>query len=279
MIELGKIQSLKVLRESSVGVYLEAKGCEETDSILLPKKQVPEGLEVDDEIEVFIYRDSEDRLIATTKTPKISMGNLAVLKVVANTKIGAFLDWGLEKDLFLPFNKQVGEVIEGKSYLVGLYTDKENRLCATMKVYELLSTESPYKKDDVVNGTVYKINKDLGVFVAVDNKYHGLILNKEVYSKYSEGDTIELRVKRVREDGKLELSERQDAYKEIENDAKRIMDALEKGNGYLNLHDKSKPEDIKIALGISKGAFKRAVGKLLKEGAIEIEDSGIKRTW
>lgn len=279
MIELGKIQKLVIKRESAIGVYLNHENGENINEILLPKKQVPNDAQVGDEIEVFVYRDSEDRMIATTKQPKITLGNLAVLEVVDNTKIGAFLDWGLEKDLFLPFKQQVGNVIKGNSYLVGLYIDKADRLCATMKVYDLLSCDTPYKENDRAKGIIYKITSTLGAFVAVDNKYNGLVLNKEFYGNYKVGDEVEVRIKKVREDGKLELTLREKAYKEIETDAKKVMDKLESNNGELMLNDKSDPDDIKEILGISKGAFKRAVGKLLKEGAIEITNDGIKRTW
>lgn len=279
MIEIGKTQELEVVDETPIGIYLDSGGHPEVKKVLLPKKQVPEGTKMGDRLRVFIYRDSEDRLIATTRTPRIRIGELAVLKVVANTKIGSFLEWGLERDLFLPFKKQVGKVEEGNSYIVGLYVDKEGRLCATMKIYDFLSLEPPFEKDEIVSGRVYKINSELGVFVAVEDKYHGLILNKELYKKHKIGDKITVRIKNVREDGKLELSERQEAYKEIENDARKIIEMLDRNSGELHLNDKSSPEEIKSSLNISKKAFKRAVGKLLKEGVIEITETGMKKNW
>lgn len=279
MVELGKIQKLVVVRKTQIGVYLNKKNSEDRDDILLPKSQVPEDIKVGDEIEVFVYKDSEDRLIATVRKPMLTVGEVAVLKVVENTNIGAFLDWGLEKDLFLPFKEQVVKVVEGEKYLVGLYIDKSDRLCATMNVYEMLSFESPYKAKDRVHGTIYNISKEHGAFVAVDNKYHGLIPNKELYGNYTEGDNVLVRVKRVRPDGKLELSLRNEAYNEIESDAQKIMNKLEVNNGKLPLNDKSSPESIKAEFNISKAAFKRAVGRLLKEGAIKITDEGIERMW
>ena len=203
MIELGKMQKLEVIRKTQIGVYLNSKNDKDKDDILLPKNQVPQEIEIGDEIEVFVYKDSEDRTISTVKKPKLTIGELAVLRVVETTNIGAFLDWGLEKDLFLPFREQVGKVIEGGTYLVGLYIDSSNRLCATMNIYNLLSTQSPYKENDRVHGTVYSISKELGAFVAVDNKYQGLIPNKELYGNYNQGDNIEVRIKKVRPDGKL----------------------------------------------------------------------------
>ncbi len=279
MIKLGEIQKLEVIRKTQIGLYLNEKNSNDRDDILLPKSQVAEGTEVGDEIEVFVYKDSEDRIIATVRKPMLTVGELAVLKVKENTSIGAFLDWGLEKDLLLPFKEQAGKVIEGEKYLVGLYIDSSNRLCATMNVYDMLSYQSPYKEKDRVRGTIYDISKELGAFVAVDNKYQGLIPNKELYGSYSKGDNVEVRVKKVRQDGKLELSLRNEFYNEIEGDARKIMDRLKLNNGKLQLNDSSSPEKIKAEFNISKAAFKRAVGRLLKEGAIKITDEGIEMMW
>ena len=279
MIELGKIQKLEVVRKASVGVYLNTKNDTSSEDILLPNNQVPEEINVGDEIEVFVYKDSEDRMISTLKRPMLTIGEVAALRVVEITRIGAFLDWGLEKDLFLPFREQVGEISKGESYLVGLYVDNSNRLCATMNLYDLLSTQAPYKPNDRVQGTIFTINKEYGAFVAVDNKYLGLIPNKELYGKHAEGDTVDVRIKRVRQDGKLELSLRNEAYNEIEGDALKIMDRLKSNGGTLLLNDSSSPDLIKAEMNMSKGAFKRAVGRLLKEGAIKITDNGIERMW
>ncbi|AKL96281.1 RNA-binding protein [Clostridium aceticum] len=275
MIELGEVQKLEVVKSSEYGVYLSSKK-DKNNSILLPKKQVPEGVEIGDEIEVFVYKDSEDRLIATTKKPKIKLGELAALRVVEVTKIGAFLDWGLEKDLLLPFKEQKGEVQEGSEYLVGLYIDKSDRLCATMEVHKLLSSESPYKKDDRVRGRIYGINEDIGAFVAIDNKYQGLIPKNELYGEYAYGDEVEARVTKVKEDGKLDLSLREKAYKQMDEDVKLILEKLKLKGGILLLKDDSDPEKIKKELNISKRAFKRAVGRLLKEGQIHLDEKGIK---
>jgi uncharacterized protein len=279
MIELGKIQSLEVLRKTEIGLYLCEKNSNGNEAILLPNNQVPEGIEIGDDIEVFVYRDSEDRLISTLKKPKIVLGELASLQVIEITKFGAFLDWGLEKDLFLPFKEQVGAVLEGKSYLVGLYLDKSDRLCATMKTYNNLSTESPYKENEWVWGTVLNINEELGAFVAVENKYQGLIQNKEIYGDFGVGTKIKIRIKRIKPDGKLELSMRKEAYNEIEGDAQKIIDKLKLNGGKLSLNDDSSPELIKSTLNMSKKAFKRAVGRLLKEGTIKITDDGIEMMW
>jgi uncharacterized protein len=275
MIELGKVQKLEIVRKTQDGVYLNFKNCKDKNDILLTKNQVTNEIEIGNEIEVFVYKDSEDKMVATVKKPKLIMGELTFLRVVEITKFGAFLDWGLEKDLFLPFREQVGKIIKGSKYLVGLYVDSSNRLCATMNIYNLLSNDSPYKENDRVNGTIYSISKELGVFVAVDNKYQGLIPNKEVYGSYNEGDCVEVRIKRVRQDGKLELSLRKEAYNEIEDDAQKIISKLKLKGGTLQLNDSSHPDKIKAELNMSKGAFKRAVGKLLKERIIRITDNGI----
>lgn len=279
MIELGKIQKLSIVRLTSVGAYLNSKNDKGGEDVLLPQSQVPQDAAVGDDIDVFVYKDSEDRIISTVRRPKLVLGELAVLNVAEITKIGAFLDWGLEKDLFLPFKEQEGELKKGGAYLVALYVDSSGRLSATMKVYSHLSAASPYKEKDRVQGTIYSFNSDWGYFVAVDNLYHGLIPGKEAYGTLDVGDTISARVKKVRPDGKLELSMREPAYKEIEGDARLIMEKLKISKGRLPLNDSSSPEAIKSALNMSKGAFKRAVGRLLKEGAIRITDDGIETMW
>jgi predicted RNA-binding protein (virulence factor B family) len=279
MIELGKIQKLEVVRVTEHGAYLNTTGEKVSDDILLPLNQAPQGTEIGNDIDVFVYKDSEDRVIATVKKPNLTVGELAVLKVAEITKIGAFLDWGLDKDLFLPYKEQIGEVKKDKEYLVSLYVDNSSRLCATMRVYPLLSSSSPYKEKDRVHGIVINVSAEWGCFVAVDNKYHGLIYTKELYGEHTIGDKIDARVKKVRPDGKLELSMREPAFKEIEGDAQLLMEKLKINKGTLTLNDSSSPESIKTELNMSKSAFKRAVGRLLKEGAIKITDTGIEAMW
>ncbi|HWR62519.1 MAG TPA: S1-like domain-containing RNA-binding protein [Clostridia bacterium] len=275
MMELGRVQKLKVVRLTRIGAFLNTPEGREQEEVLLPKNQVPEGIEAGEEVEVFVYRDSEDRTIATTKRPKITLGEFAPLRVVENTKIGAFLDWGLEKDLLLPFKEQTCEVKKERSYLVGLYIDKSRRLCATMDVYKLLSDVSPYKGNERVQGTIYQIKDDLGAFVAVENKYSGMIPRKEFYGDYKCGDVVEVRIKKVREDGKLELSLRKEAYNQMKDDAEIIYERMVANKGRLPLNDDSSPDEIKRLLGMSKSAFKRAVGKLLKERSIRMTGDGI----
>ncbi|HOJ77018.1 MAG TPA: S1-like domain-containing RNA-binding protein [Bacillota bacterium] len=279
MIALGKIQELIVVRKTPIGLYLNIGTGGNDSAVLLPKNQVSPGMEIGDKITVFVYKDSEDRVIATVNQPKLTVGELALLTVVDTTKIGAFLDWGLEKDLFLPFKEQLGRVQKGNSYLVGLYIDQSDRLAATMKIYKMLSCDSPYKVNSRVQGTIYQINRELGAFVAVANKYHGLIPNQELYGVYQEGDRVTARIKKVRTDGKLELSLRENTVNQIEIDARKIMEHLALNNGTLLLNDSSHPNQIKAELKMSKAAFKRAVGRLLKEGAIKLTDNGIERMW
>jgi predicted RNA-binding protein (virulence factor B family) len=276
MIELGKLQTLKVIREAKQGFYLGDITGDDTKQVLLPKSNLEKNISIEDEIEVFIYRDSEDRIISTTKKPKILIGELKMLKVIETTKIGAFLDWGLEKDLFLPFKEQMVKVEKDQEYLVSIYVDKSDRISATTCIYDFLRTDSPYTKNQRVKGMVYSINPRFGVFVAVENKYHGLIPSKEVTRIYNVGESVEARIKTIRDDGKLELSIRSEAYNEMESDAQKIMSMLKRNKGFLKLNDKSSPEQIKRTFKISKGAFKRAVGRLMKEGAIEQTGSGIK---
>ena len=269
--ELGKKKRLMIVKEVEFGVYLGNN----TDKVLLPKKQVPKDVEIGDPVEVFLYKDSSDRLIATTQQPKITRGELAVLKVVDTGRIGAFLDWGLEKDLLLPFKEQTAKVKKGDEVLVGLYVDKSNRLCATMKIYNDLQTDSPYKKDDQVEGIIYEISDNFGVFVAVDNCYSALIPKREAYGKLHVGDRVHARVVKVKEDGKLDLSVREKAFLQMDADAALIMKKMEKNGGCLPYTDKADPELIKNDLGLSKNAFKRAVGRLLKEGRIKINEKNI----
>ena len=274
MIELGKKQTLEVVKKVEFGVYLaEEQGS--MDKVLLPKKQVPEGAEAGTQIEVFIYRDSKDRLIATTAVPKLTLGELAVLTVKEVGKIGAFLDCGLEKDLFLPFKQQTRKVRTGDEVLVAMYIDKSNRLCATMNVYEYLKKESPYTKEDTVHGVIYEISKNFGAFVAVDNLYSALIPAKEFHGEYEIGDVVEARVTGVKPDGKLDLSIRRKAHLQMDEDAEYVMQVIDEFDGVLPFNDKVSPEIIQREFKMSKSAFKRAVGKLYKEGRIEITENRI----
>lgn len=283
MIKLGEKQLLTIVKKVEFGVYVadaEAGYKEYEDieeRILLPIKQVKENAGIGDTVEVFVYRDSKDRLIATTNMPKITLHKVALLKVAQVGKYGAFLDWGLEKDLLLPFKEQTGKVSEGDDCLVALYIDKSNRLCATMKVYKYLELESPYKKEEKVEGFVYELSDQFGAFVAVDNRYSALIPKKEVYGNIKVGDKVSARVTAIKADGKLNLSIREKAYLQMDVDAKRVLDLIDSYDGVLPFTDKANPEVIRREIQMSKNEFKRAVGRLLKEGKVEITEKAIRR--
>lgn len=268
---LGKKQRLMAVKKVAFGMYLGNKD----ERVLLPAKQVPEDLEIGDPVEVFLYKDSSDRLIATTQEPKIMLGEVKALKVADTGKIGAFLDWGLPKDLLLPFREQTAEVKKGDEILAALYIDKSGRLCATMKVYDMLRTDSPYQKDDPVEGIVYETSGRFGVFVAVDDCYSALIPGREAFGDLRVGSRVKARVIQVREDGKLTLSVREKAYLQMDVDAELIMERIRQYGGSLPFTDKADPERIREEFGLSKNAFKRAVGRLLKEGKIRITEKRI----
>lgn len=276
MLELGKRQKLKIVKKVDFGVYLAEQEGDE-NRVLLPAKQVPEGAQIGDEAEVFLYKDSRDRLISTTAQPKLELGEVAELTVAQTGKFGAFLDWGLEKDLFLPFKEQTKRVREGESFPAALYVDKSGRLCATMKIYHYLRTDSPYQKDDRVTGFLYEISPNFGAFVAVDNRYSALIPPREMYGDLQPGQRVEARVVKVHEDGKLDLSVREKAFVQIEVDAKKVMEVIDSFDGALPFTDKASPEVIRRELQMSKKEFKRAVGSLLKAGKIEITEKAIRR--
>ncbi len=277
MIKLGEMQELVIAKKVEFGVYLVSQDdVRGEDKILLPQKQVPEEAQAGDKITVFVYRDSSDRKIATTKRPKIVMGEIVYLKVAEMSRIGAFMNWGLEKDLFLPFKEQVGDIKLNGEYLVGLYIDKSDRLCATMNLFKVLRTDSPYKVNDMVKGTVFSLKRGLGAMVAVDGKYLGLIHEGEILKPMRPGDEVELRVSNVKEDGKLDLSLKDAPRLQIDKDGEKVLSILMKNKGQLKLNDESSPEAIYEALNMSKGSFKKAIGRLMKKGIIDITREGIR---
>lgn len=279
MIRVGKRQRMIVDHFASVGAYLvpvEVDEREEKIEILLPKneledKEVQEG----EEVEVLIYRDSEDRLIATFRKTEALVGTLAKLEVVdMNPRLGAFLDWGLNKDLLLPSSQQESRVEIGKKYLVGIYEDSKGRLSATMKIYNFLLPSRGYQKNDTVKGTVYRINEEIGVFVAVEDRYFGLIPQSECFENHQVGEELDLRIIRVREDGKIDLSSRVILSEQIGKDAELILQKMRVLKDHFMFDDDSSPEDIKDYFFMSKKAFKRAIGQLLKQGLIEKKEKG-----
>ena len=271
MLKLGERQTLNIDHRKSFGVYLG----EGDETVLLPGKEVPEDAEVGDELSVFLYRDSSDRLVATTREPKITLHETKLLRVKEVTKIGAFLDWGLEKDLLLPYHEQTKKVKADEEVLVSLYIDKSSRLCATMNVYPYLRTDSPYQADSEVTGRIYQTSDNFGVFVAVDDAYSGLIPAQEAAGHFRIGDVITARVTRVLPDGKLNLSVRKKAYQQLDEDAQTVLKVIDEYEGVLPFDDTVSPEIIRREMGLSKNAFKRAVGHLMKEGKAEIRGKRI----
>ena len=270
-MKLGENQTLTIDHFKDFGAYL-------TDgeaSVLLPKKEVPEGAKEGERINVFLYRDSSDRLIATTAQPLLTLHQVGLLKVRETGKIGAFLDWGLPKDLLLPFHEQTRRVRSGEEVLVAPYIDKTGRLAATMNVYPYLAQDSPYQKDSRVSARIYETSENFGLFAAVDDRYSALIPKQEAQASLRIGDVVDARVTAVLPDGRLNLSVREKAYLQIEKDAQVILKGIEEYDGVLPFDDKVSPEIIRREFSLSKNAFKRAVGHLLKEGKIEIRERRI----
>ena len=280
IIKMGKRQKLTVNNISTIGAYLDAETENTDDNVLLPNNQIDgKNIEVGDVLDVFIYRDSEDRLIATFEASFAVAGTMAKLKVVDLAPFGAFLDWGLSKDLLLPKGQEECRVEIGETYLVGLFEDKKGRISATMNVYKFLLPNFDLEKNELIVGTVYRVVPEIGIFVAIEDRYYGLIPNNEFFGKYKVGDEIQARVIRTREDGKVDLSPRLEAYKQMDKDAEMILDAIQTNyHKKLTISDKSSPEDIKKEFGLSKKAFKRAIGGLLKNRLIEKTEFGFKLT-
>lgn len=276
MLQLGKKQELIVAKQMKFGIYL-AEASDAAERVLLPAKEVPEGTGIGDRMEVFLYLDSQDRMIATRREPLAELGGIAVMNVKEVSKIGAFLDWGLEKDILLPFREQTRKVSQGEKVLVAVYLDKSRRFCATMNVYGYLRTDSPYKKDDHVTGTIYETSGEFGVFVAVDNCYSGLIPKREASGRYRIGDSITMRVTAVKPDGKLDLSPNERVEIQMDKDAALIMKVIDEYEGVLPFGEKVSPEIINREFGISKAAFKRALGRLYKQGRVRITENRIMR--
>ena len=270
-MKIGSWNKLKVTNKTDFGIYLsDGEG-----DVLLPIKQVPEGTKKGNELEVFIYRDSSDRLISTVNKPLIEVGQIRKLTVKSLTGHGAYLDWGLEKDLLLPYKEQTCEVKQGKSYLVRMYEDKTHRLAASMRLYGFLKPNEKYEKGSHVNGIVYEYRKGLGAFVAIDDEYYGLIHESEIFSRIEVGDEVRARVINRRPDGKTDLALREEVYVQMNDDSQMIYDVIKSYGGVLPFDDRADRDLIKTEFGLSKNAFKRAVGKLYKERKIDLKDGKI----
>lgn len=273
MIEIGKHNELKALRETSVGFYL---GDEEGNDVLLPNKYIPEGFRVDDTLEVFVYRDSEDRPVATTLMPKIMLNSFAVLQCVAVDKVGAFFDWGMEKDLLVPFKEQNKIIREGKWYMLYMYLDEEtDRVVATTRWGDYCEKENigvtKFEQVDLILAE----RTDLGYNVVINNTYKGLLYENEIYQSVETGDRLKGYIKIVRPDNKIDVSLQEEGHGNVTTGAKEIMEMLKENNGFLPLTDKSDPAEIKATLKMSKKTFKKAVGALYKQKIIVLKPNGI----
>lgn len=272
-MKIGEINSLKIARDTPHGLYLED---EEGDSVLLPGKYLKGDEKEGDIIDVFLYNDSEDRLVATTETPKIMLDEFGVLKVIDVTKHGVFLDWGLDKDLMVPFKEQNKKMVLDQLYVVRMYLDEDtDRLVATAKIKKFLSNdELSVEEKEKVDLIVFN-QSDLGFDVIINEKHMGLLYRNEVFSPISTGDKISGFIKQIREDGKIDVSLQPASSIHLDNSSTAILNALKSNDGILNVTDKSSPETIYAAFHMSKKAFKRAVGTLYKQRKIKIEANHI----
>jgi hypothetical protein len=273
MIRVGEYNELEVVKQMDFGIYLR----DESTEILMPTKWVPEGTRIGDVLEVFIFRDSDDRLIATTVKPLAIADTFAFLECKQVNETGAFLDWGMDKDLFVPYREQAQRMQEGRSYVVFVYVDEEtDRLVASSKLSRFIIREDvDLREGDIVELLVYS-ETDLGYNAIVNDLYSGLIYKNEVYETVRVGDKIQGFVKRIREDEKIDLSLQKSGYELVDDVKWRILNLIKKENGFLALNDDSSPEEIKAKLQISKKAFKKAVGALYKERLVKLTDKGIR---
>lgn len=271
MAEFGKVNSLKVNRFAPPGAYLQYN----EEEVLMPNKYITEGLAVDDEVEVFVYKDSEDRLVATTLKPFAQVGEFAALEVVDTSPFGAFLEWGLEKHLLVPKREMQEEMRIGKKYVVKVVLDHlTERIVGVGKLSAFIFDDADYERGTEVQGLVVS-KTDLGYKLLVESKYWGLLYSNEVFKTINQGDAINCFVRKVREDGKIDLSLRNPGEETQQSDADHIIELLKKNDGFMKVSDKSNPEIIKETFGISKKSFKKALGTLYKQKLIKIEPQSI----
>jgi predicted RNA-binding protein (virulence factor B family) len=273
MMKVGDYNTLKVLRAVDFGVYLD----DGIEGILLPKRFMPEGLSVGDEVKVFVYHDSEGRLLATTQQPKGVVGDIVKLKAVTVTNQGAFLDWGLMKDIFVPKSKQLSGMREGAEYLVKIYIDEQTgRVAATEKIEPFLSNENlTVKEKDMVDLVVYR-RTDIGYLVIINNKHTGVLHFNEIFQSIGAGDKMKAFIKTIRPENKIDVVVGKPGYERVEDEASKILRLLQENNGYLPYHDKSDPEEIYSFFAMSKKAFKMATGNLYKQQKITFTKTGLK---
>jgi len=275
MFDIGKINRIKVLRTSPHGLYLGHEG--DRSAVLLPNKYVPENLSPGEEIDVFIYKDSEDLPIATTLTPRLQVNEFACLKVVDVNKYGVFLDWGLEKDLMVPFSEQNRKMTKGSYYLVYLFLDEESeRLVASCQIEHFLERDSTGLEKGQQVELLIGDSSEIGVNVIINNRFKGLLYHNEIYRNLQPGERTTGYIKMIREDKKIDVSLQIPGYTQTDADAQRLMDYLVQNEGYLHLNDQSHPDEIRDRLQMSKKAFKKAVGALYRERKILLEADGIR---
>lgn len=274
MVKIGKISTLEVVKFTEQGAYLDGGPYGE---ILLPKRYVPESLSEGDDVEVFIYYDSEDRIVATTEKPFVKVGEFAPLEVVETTKFGAFLDWGLPKNLLVPFREQKLKMEAGKKYVVYVYVDeKSGRIVGTAKIDKFLEKGSGELAEGDKVELLIANKTDLGVNAIIEGKYQGILYDNELFKPVRTGDVISGYIKKIREDEKIDLTLEKIGYDKVDPAQEQILEKLNKNNGFLPFNDKSEPEVIKKELAMSKKTFKKAVGALYKSRKISIEENGIK---
>lgn len=273
MIELGKTNSLKIAKEVDFGIYLDG---EDMGEILLPLRYLPETYEIDDMLDVFIYLDSEDRIIATTEEPYAEAGSFAFLKVVDVNEIGAFLDWGLPKDLFVPFREQKEKMLKGKSYVVFIYIDNSNRIAASSNLDRFSDTDASCFEDNQEVRLLICDQTDMGYKAVINNSHMGILYSNEIFQKITIGDQVKGFIKKVRDDGKIDLSLERPGPAKVINLSREIFNLLTKQGGLLSVTDKSPPEEIHALLGVSKKTYKKALGSLYKKRLITIEKDGIR---
>ncbi|MDP3556140.1 MAG: S1-like domain-containing RNA-binding protein [Bacteroidota bacterium] len=273
MIEIGKINNLTILRETTVGLYL---GDDERNDVLLPNSFIKEEHKVGEKLDVFIYNDSEDRIIATTKNPYVKINEFAYLRVVSVSEVGAFLDWGLEKDLLVPYSEQKHKMSEDNFYVVYVYLDEvTNRIVASNKIDKFLDNENvELKEAEPVDLIIYE-ESPLGFSCIINGAHKGLIYHNDIFKEVFIGDEMEGFVKTIREDKLIDISFQKSGFKNVLDSTEVVMEYLQKNNGFLNLHDKSTPEEISIRLSMSKATFKKAIGILYRHRKVLIKPDGV----
>jgi uncharacterized protein len=274
MLKIGEYNKLKIVKELDFGLYLDGL---DKGEILLPRRYVPKQFEINEEIDVFIYTDSEDRLIATTQNPKAIVGDFALLKMISKNSFGAFYDWGLPKDLFVPKKEQREDMVVGRSCIVYIYLDAlTERVVASAKAKKFLNLETPeFQNGEEVDLLILK-KTDLGFKAIINSAFSGVLYENEIFVPLKVGQQIKGYIKNIREDGKIDLSLQKFGFALVDDLAEKILERLKDEDGYLNINDKSSPEDISAMFGVSKKAFKKAIGQLYKDRTITIEEDGIK---